>query len=260
MQESPTAEIQTIQHGPEARVTGAMHMDPMPVGKLGMWLFLASEAMFFVGLLSAFIVLESAGSQHELFVKSSHMLNKWLGGASIFALAFSSLALLDFPRKFTWIAVSMASAFMFLQLCQWNWLTDTHTIVAWKDGRQIVVNGSEESDETGIAIEDDEMPLRDGFDIHAMTEADFPGSWRSWMKVPPTKDVIQDANYGPSRNNFFACYFLMTAAHVLHLLAGLIAMLWFMLFAKRKIPQPVQIYWHFVNAVGVLTFVTLYFA
>ena len=42
----------------------------------------------------------------------------------------------------------------------------------------------------------------------------------------------EDLTYGPSRNNFFACYFLFTAVHVLHLIAGMIALMWFMIKHK----------------------------
>ena len=47
----------TASHSLEATSTG------IPSGKLGMWIFLASEVMFFTGLLAAYIILR-AGVEH----------------------------------------------------------------------------------------------------------------------------------------------------------------------------------------------------
>ena len=53
--------------------------DPMPPGRLGLWLFLISEMMFFIGILASYVVLR-AGEQ-ELFRKHELALNGWLAAA-----------------------------------------------------------------------------------------------------------------------------------------------------------------------------------
>jgi heme/copper-type cytochrome/quinol oxidase subunit 3 len=239
--------------GPEGRVSSA---DPMPAPKLGMWLFLASETMFFIGLLGSFIVLESAGSQHPLFVNSSHMLSKLYGICGVLCLIASSAAISNLPRKLPVFAFLVAIGFILVQCIQWIVLLNHHTVVVVSGGNATVLDGNKSRTAT-VAIYGKSLGLVNRFDIHGVTEADFSGeeSWRQFDQ----KDVHQDANYGPGRNNFFAMYFLMSTAHVLHLLAGIIAVLWFLIFAKGKLPDAVQIYWHFVNAVGVISFMVLYF-
>ena len=48
---------------PPARPTHAAHTAPVTAGKVAMWLFLATEVMFFTGLIGSYIVLR-AGSPH----------------------------------------------------------------------------------------------------------------------------------------------------------------------------------------------------
>ena len=97
---------------------------------LGMWLFLASEAMFFIAMLGAFIVLQSTGQQHDLFVRSSQMLAKWIGLCGAVLLLFSSGALLRFPKHYPWLAILIGASFILLTGFQWVILLDRHTCVA----------------------------------------------------------------------------------------------------------------------------------
>ena len=54
------------------------HGDPVPPGKLAIWLFLATEIMFFIGLLGTYIVLRSGSP--KLFEGQGAMLSKPLAG------------------------------------------------------------------------------------------------------------------------------------------------------------------------------------
>jgi heme/copper-type cytochrome/quinol oxidase subunit 3 len=242
----------------------------MPVGLLGMYLFLASEAMFFVGLLGSFVVLESAGGQYELFSRSSHMLSLWIGLGSAAFLISSSVAMFGKRIRSNRIAVVFAVLFLLLQFVQWKMLLDHHTIVARSRGAFSVIDGDEVGGTGKISCNARRMELPTGFDIHQVTAFDFAGVKESCTIT--TNDVLQDLNYGPWRNNFFACYFLFTTVHVLHLIAGMIALGWFMVCPAKSgssdylrdrrlggVPAGVQIYWHFVNAVGVIWFAVLYF-
>ena len=192
----------------------------MDIPALGMWFFLAGEAMFFVGLLGSFVVLESAGGQHEVFAGSSGMLNLRMGIGSAILLLISSAVI--------WRNKSIG-----------NWIA---------------------------------MVLLIGF---------LAGQGRQW-------EILLANQNGPWRNNFFACYFLFTAVHGLHVMVGMMATPWFLIRPTpvsevhrraglsgevsgsseylrdrrrggSKIPAPLQMYWHFVNAIGVLGFFVLYF-
>ncbi|MES2767153.1 MAG: cytochrome c oxidase subunit 3 [Bacteroidota bacterium] len=72
----------SLAHEP---VTGISH------GKLGMWVFLASEIMFFTGFFGAFIVLREANI--DLFTHSAKELNMWLALTNTVILIGSSLTM-----------------------------------------------------------------------------------------------------------------------------------------------------------------------
>ena len=55
-------------------------------GKLGIWLFLASEVMLFGGFFSAYVLLR-AGSGEGQWLNGQDVLNTWLGMANTFIYA-----------------------------------------------------------------------------------------------------------------------------------------------------------------------------
>ena len=76
------------EHAPDP-VIG--HGDPTAPGKIGIWLFLASEIMFFIGILGSYIVLRSGSSL--LFAQHAEALSKKLAGLNTLVLIFSSLTM-----------------------------------------------------------------------------------------------------------------------------------------------------------------------
>ncbi|TWT36960.1 Cytochrome c oxidase subunit 3 [Posidoniimonas corsicana] len=60
-------------------------------GKLGMWLFLAQEVLFFSGLFVAYTVYRA--NHPEVFIQAHHFLNPWLGMLNTIVLLASSLAI-----------------------------------------------------------------------------------------------------------------------------------------------------------------------
>ncbi|MBI2885000.1 MAG: cytochrome c oxidase subunit 3 [Candidatus Omnitrophica bacterium] len=94
-----------------------------PASKLGMWLFLASEVMFFAGLIAAFVVLRFT---HPAWPGPEGHLNKWLGTANTFILLCSSwtvvMALADFQagrqrsgRLYLLWTIVLGSAFLVIK-------------------------------------------------------------------------------------------------------------------------------------------------
>lgn len=59
-------------------------------GKLGMWLFLATEVLFFSGMFCAYTVYRAA--HPEVFETAAQFLNPWLGAANTLVLLASSLS------------------------------------------------------------------------------------------------------------------------------------------------------------------------
>jgi cytochrome c oxidase subunit 3 len=76
------------EHAPDP-VIG--HGDPTPPGKVAIWMFLASEIMFFIAILGSYIVLR-AGAPH-LFSEHAAALSKKLAGLNTLVLIFSSLTM-----------------------------------------------------------------------------------------------------------------------------------------------------------------------
>ncbi len=72
----------------------AHHFDDMDqqfdAGKLGMWLFLATEVLFFSGMFVAYTIFRV--NHPEVFVNAHHYLDKWLGAFNTVVLLASSLS------------------------------------------------------------------------------------------------------------------------------------------------------------------------
>ncbi len=90
-------------------------------GKLGMWLFLVTEILFFSGLFVAYAVYRS--NHPEVFVEAHRYLNTTLGAFNTIVLLFSSLTMawavrcaqLGQQKALTWLlAVTLACASLFL--------------------------------------------------------------------------------------------------------------------------------------------------
>src|SRR5206468_2459873 len=76
------------EHAPDPVIS---HGDPTPPGKVAIWMFLASEIMFFIAILGTYIILRSGS--HELFAKFAAVLSKPLAGTNTLVLILSSLTM-----------------------------------------------------------------------------------------------------------------------------------------------------------------------
>ena len=87
--------VTIIDHGyvPEEHAPDPVigHGDPTPPGKIAIWLFLASEIMFFIAILGTYIILRSGS--HELFAKFAAVLSKPLAAVNTLVLILSSLTM-----------------------------------------------------------------------------------------------------------------------------------------------------------------------
>jgi cytochrome c oxidase subunit III len=135
-----------IDHGyiPEEHAPDPVthHGDPIQPGKLGIWLFLASEIMFFIGLLGTYIVLRSGSP--GMFQYQGMTLNKTLAGINTLVLIFSSLTMalaVDAAQKnsrgrlvvMLGLTVLMAFGFMFIKYIEYKDKFTHYTILA-KEG------------------------------------------------------------------------------------------------------------------------------
>lgn len=174
------------EHAPDP-VIG--HGDPTPPGKVAIWLFLASEVMFFIGLLATYIIFRSGSP--KIFAEHALVLNKALAGTNTLVLIFSSLTMalgVDAAQKgkigrlkvMLLLTLLCACGFMFIKYTEYRDKLTHHTIVAKDaDGKFYVYDGhlkSKEKDAKGdlvaITLEHAhraQVPADGPFDIHWMS-------------------------------------------------------------------------------------------
>ena len=190
-----------IPYTVEARPDTGLHN-----GKLGVWLFLASEVMLFGALFSTYIILRSGS------VEWPHgELNVWLGMANTFILIGSS--------------VTMVMAWVSLKLNDWA----KHRIY--------------------------------------LIATVFLSCLFLVNKYFEYSEHLSKGE-GPWHSTFFAIYFTLTGLHGLHILGGIVVMVYFLgPGAKMQKTNPEQftnrieitgLYWHFVDLVWIFLFPVLY--
>ena len=205
-------------------------------GSLGMWVFLVTEIMFFGGLFLAYLIFRS--KYGEAFYLGSRELSISLGSFNTLVLIASSL--------------TMALA--------------VHASQRSNRGRQIlfllatVALGVVFLGVKGVEYRD------------KITHHHFPGSEFSFQS---SASGVENGKAGvPSKGGtvsnqiqlFFFLYFSMTGVHAIHMIVGVVVLLFLIYFAYRgrfdsTYHAPVELtglYWHFVDIVWIYLFPLLY--
>jgi cytochrome c oxidase subunit III len=194
---------------------------------LGMWVFLATEVMFFGTLFLA------VGVYHYLypaaFEKASEKLNWIIGGTNTLVLLLSSLMVV--------LAVHYAKTSARRRLVVCLWLTVL----------------------LGIAF----LCLK-GLEYYTDYQENLIPGWRfdvdEWVAAGLRADQV------PHVQLFLSFYWIMTVLHAVHVTIGICAMLVLIFFAGRgtysaAYYSPVDVtalYWHFVDIVWIFLLPTLY--
>jgi cytochrome c oxidase subunit III len=267
------------EHAPDP-VIG--HGDPTPPGKVAIWLFLASEVMFFIGLLATYIIFRSGNA--KLFGEHALALDKKLAGINTLVLIFSSLTMalaVDAAQKGNksrtiaclTLTVLCAFGFMGIKYTEYRGKLTHHSIVAKSEDGKItyIYDGHiAERESKEIKLEGYRGIVEPGpFDIHWMSQnqvkqlAAKAGEGEEKEYTIPTASISQDITYGPWKNTFYACYFVTTGVHGLHVVGGIVALSLLLAHAIRGNIFPphteyVGLYWHFVDLVWIFLFPLLY--
>lgn len=196
---------------------------------LGMWIFLATEVMFFGGLFCAYLIyrLKYFGD----FAAASKSINATLGATNTAVLICSSLTVV----LAIWAAQTSRRALLIGSLV----LTMIFGLAF------LGIKGIE---------------YKDKFEEHHV-----PGASFSFEHVPIPGHPDQSANPEHAQI-FFALYFVMTGLHALHMIIGLGIFTWLLIMAwkGRFTPEyhtPLEmggLYWHFVDIVWIYLFPLLY--
>ncbi|MGO8795770.1 MAG: cytochrome c oxidase subunit 3 family protein [Candidatus Sulfotelmatobacter sp.] len=196
---------------------------------LGMWVFLATEVMFFGGLFCAYLVY-----RHWYFWDfgaASKSIDATLGATNTAVLICSSLTVV----VAVWAAQTARKTLLVLMLA-----------VTMLLGLAFL----------GIKAKE----YKDKFEEHHV-----PGASFSFTHVPIPGHPGEYANPQHAQI-FFALYFIMTGLHALHMIVGLGIFTWLLTMAWKGhfTPEwhtPVEIgglYWHFVDIVWIYLFPLLY--
>jgi cytochrome c oxidase subunit 3 len=240
-------------------------------GKLGMWLFLATEILLFGGLFCAYAVYRA--NHPEIFIWAHRFLDKRLGGLNTLVLIFSSFTMAWAVRSAQLghqralkrlLAVTIACGFVFLGI------KGIEYEAKWKEG---LLWGKRYSyqPETAAASPEPKAPAAPPAAELDETSAIPPaaqgpaGLARSGGTAPEEAGGVSGS---PPRNVqiFFGVYFLMTGLHGLHVVAGLVLLSWMFVRARRGEFGPgyftpvdlAGLYWHLVDLIWIYLFPLLY--
>lgn len=216
-------------HTPEQQASSA---------KLGMWVFLGQEVLFFGGLFMAYVALRFF--YPETFLAAHEHLSIPLGGLNTVVLITSSLTMALAVRAAQTNnnpALIRNLVFTFLFAC-------VFLVVKYFEYSHKVHDCLLPGHFFGLPIPDPNVPGEMMYSPQCSTAAEIPGK----------------------PHVFFALYFAMTGMHGIHVVGGLIVIAWILLRARRgefssAYYTPVEnvgLYWHLVDLIWIFLFPLLY--
>ena len=215
---------------------------------LGMWVFLATEVLFFGGLFMTY-TLNRALLRHGFGV-GSNTLDLKLGGLNTVILILSSL--------------TMAMSVWASHVGKKKQITSFLIAHAGPGQRVSGRQGSRVQAEIR-SPSDSRIPLSNRLPRAASRASDDPKEIEA-EKEELAKAFEKDPDLNAHAQLYFSLYFGMTGLHALHMIVGAGMLLWLIKesIAGRFTPQyntPVEmigLYWHFVDIVWIYLFPLLY--
>jgi cytochrome c oxidase subunit 3 len=265
---------------------------PVSNGKLAMWIFLATEVMFFTGLIGTYIVLRN-GTPTETekwpIPEAVHLV-EWIGALNTFVLICSSVTVVlahhvlargNARAAAGYIAITLALGAVFLGIKAYEYNSKfQHGILPGRifdrlDGRRgvqyldTVREELKHIEESGVATPAKaecaqllkDLELKEG---RAQLTAKQVG-----VRVEALLEKDENLHLSkviPFGNLWASCYFAMTGFHAVHVLGGLIIFVIILLMAFRgrlgvqhsSLLELTGLYWHFVDVVWIFLFPLLY--
>jgi cytochrome c oxidase subunit 3 len=224
---------------------------------LGMWVFLASEILFFGGLFAAYTVYRS--THGSAFGDAAQRLNAVIGATNTAVLLTSSLtmALAVHAARLgrrqgvqLYLAATLVLGSTFLVIKAYEWYSEYQEALVPRirfDPKEWLKAGEERA------------------------EREFAQSDLGWSKLPEA-DRLRMVRASADRfvgsvQMFYVFYFIITGLHALHMIVGLGVLIALLILAARGrfgdphdfIPVDVSgLYWHFVDIVWIFVFPILY--
>jgi cytochrome c oxidase subunit 3 len=223
-------------------------------GKLGMWLFLVQEILFFSGLFCAYAIYRS--NHPEIFAYADHFLDRKMGAINTCVLIFSSFTIAWAVRAVQVNQPKLAVLLLgitFLCACGFLGIKYVEYHHKWKDG---------------LLWGHHYAPAAEAL-AHAQPHHPMAAVGEDAEFVHPTGPQVESDTPGVAPKNvhiFFGIYFAMTGLHGLHVLIGMGIIIWMMVRTWRgdfnsEYFGPIEftgLYWHLVDLVWIYLFPLLY--
>ena len=236
-------------------------------GKLGMWIFLATEILLFGGLFCAYAVYRS--NHPEIFVYAHRFLDKTLGAINTTVLICSSFTMALAVRAaqlgrtkalVRLLAATIVFAFCFLGIKAVEYEHKWKEGLLW--GRRF--HAELERPAAAKPAPLPSLPAAAAEERSAIP----PAAVGPRGLAAPGARAHGEEDLGPPKNvqTFFAVYFLMTGLHGVHVIAGMIVIALVLVRARRGEFGPgyftpvdlAGLYWHLVDLIWIYLFPLLY--
>jgi len=235
-------------------------------GKLGMWIFLATEILLFGGLFCAYAVYRA--NHPEIFIYAHRYLDKLLGGINTAVLIFSSFTMALAVRAAQLgrqkalqrlLSATIACGFVFLGI---KYVEYEHK---WKEGLLWGKRFKPVHEEKAAPREVPPPKALTWVNPEERSTLAPPADPPAGLAVRPAE--AHGEHIVPQNVQlFFSVYFVMTGLHGIHVVAGMIVLSWILLRARRgefsaAYFTPVDLaglYWHLVDLIWIYLFPLLY--
>jgi len=189
-------------------------------GRMGVWIFLVTEILFFGGMFCAFAVFRSW--YFEAFREAHHHLDKVMGGTNTVVLICSSLTMALGVRSAQQSKKGLTALMLALTLA----FAATFLVIKYFEYHHKFVDGL----------------------------------------LPGAAFTAEGFKTGKDAGIFFACYFMMTGVHGVHVVVGMALISWILVKTLRgefssRYYAPVEgvgLYWHLVDLIWIYLFPLLY--
>ena len=265
-------------------------------GKLGIWLFLLTEVLFFSGLFCAYTIYR--GMHPEVFVYAHYFLNTNMGAINTCVLLISSLTAAWAVRNAQLaqrgllilnivITIACACTFMVVKFFEYQhkfndgllpgprfhpteqvWELDSfkhkHPEAA-EYAEHLAKLGEERAKEKAPAVGAIPLDKPETGKFEHPTEEQIEPLLKAGVIGPNAEDPTQISK-PRNAHVFFSIYFFMTGLHGIHVIGGIIVWLWLLKRAAKnefgpKYFGPIDyaaLYWHLVDLVWIYLFPLLY--
>ncbi len=255
------------EHDPHLAHHFASRAQQFESGKLGMWLFLATEILLFGGLFCAYAVYRA--NHPEIFVWAHRFLDVRLGGINTVILICSSFTMAWAVRcaqlgrqrgLVALLSLTIACGFGFLGIKAVEYEHKWKEGLLW--GKRFSAKVEAGPAEPRIV---ERAPLPKVNPEQESTIVPAPEGARGL--AVQGKPAIEDALVRPKNvQTFFAVYFAMTGLHGIHVIAGMVLLSWMLARAVRGEFGPsyflpvdlAGLYWHVVDLIWIFLFPLLY--